>query len=188
MHSSEKQPTKATTYFPHIWHRGTYWNLEQRPDSYENLEKGSPIRERATDIDKRLLSAKYKTMVHGDAKSINFCFDDANSRVAAVDFQYVGEGVGIRDVWYLFTSCLEDIESKQAALLEFYFTRLRYYLGKSHSHWTAETFDAIESEWRELYPYAIADLQRFILGWRPKYYKLTDYTRRVTEKVLAELS
>ena len=54
--------------------------------------------------------ARWVRDVHGDAKVDNFCV--GTGAVAAVDFQYVGGGVGVQDVVYLLASCL-DAEARR---------------------------------------------------------------------------
>ena len=106
------------------WPIGTYWHLATRPDELKVMPEG-PLRNHATKIDQRLNQATYKTLVHGDAKIANFCFSESHpSSVAAVDFQYVGGGCGIKDVAYLISSCLSDQEAErfEESLLNFYLT------------------------------------------------------------------
>ena len=90
-----------------LWPVGTYWHLDTRPDELEVLGD-LPLKAAAFAIDARLSSAKFQTFVHGDAKLANFCFSEDGSRVAAVDFQYVGGGCGMKDVAYFIGSCLDE--------------------------------------------------------------------------------
>ena len=137
-----------------LWKTGTYWHLATRPDELEIAARKDPsVRDRAKDLDRRLAAARFRTLVHGDAKPANFCF--GKERVAAVDFQYVGGGAGIVDVAYLLHG-----ERDAARSLDAYFSHLRSAL--------AGTVDAsaLESEWRALHPIAVADFERFLAGWR----------------------
>ena len=93
-----------------LWPIGTYWHLDTRPDEYEIMIEGW-LKENAKAIDARLNNAQYKTIVHGDAKVANFCFSEND--VAAVDFQYVGGGCGMKDVAYFISSCLTAEEAMQ---------------------------------------------------------------------------
>ena len=96
-----------------LWPIGTYWHLATRPDELKAMPEG-PLRKYATKIDQRLNQATFKTLVHGDAKIANFCFSESHPpSVAAVDFQYVGGGCGIKDVTYLISSCLSDQEAER---------------------------------------------------------------------------
>ncbi|MBT3221770.1 MAG: phosphotransferase [Proteobacteria bacterium] len=83
-----------------LWKIGTYWHLKTRPDEHRTMARG-PLRDGASAIDKRLNGAQFQTFVHGDAKPTNFCFSTDGNRAAAVDFQYVGGGCGVKDVAYL---------------------------------------------------------------------------------------
>ena len=82
---------------------------------------------RCNTIDARLSRCRYQTLVHGDAKIANFCLPPEGGSVAAVDFQYVGGGCGMKDVAYFLSSCLEPYELSQKAppLLDHYFDALR---------------------------------------------------------------
>ena len=169
-----------------LWPIGTYWHLATRPDELAAMPEGR-LKQSAFQIDRRLNESKYQTLVHGDAKVANFCFSSMSpDRVAAVDFQYVGRGCGMKDVAYFVSSCLSDREAtaQQESLLEFYFQRLQEALVK---HKVNTDFSALETEWRELYPFAWADFCRFLAGWSPGHWKLNSYNDQITQAVLSQL-
>lgn len=179
-----------------IWSWGTYWNLDQRLDLLQKLalSQENSLTEAATNLEvdlknkarklhEKLQNAKFKTIIHGDAKVENFCFYHDMTKVAGVDFQYVGTGIGVTDFWYFLTSCLENIETKHAKLLDFYFSELR----KNLTTWSAENLDQMEAEWRELYPFCIADFERFVRANWPGHWKLTDFTFQTCQKALDQL-
>ena len=108
-----------------LWTKGTYWHLETRPDELRAL-KDIRLKNAAKKIDTKLNNCRFKTFVHGDAKLANFCFSEDKSSVAAVDFQYVGGGCGMKDVAYFIDSCLydEECEALEKEILDFYFEEL----------------------------------------------------------------
>lgn len=168
-----------------LWDVGTYWNIETRPDELEQMET-SPLKERAYEIDAILNKCKYQTIVHGDAKLANFCFAEDGKKVAAVDFQYVGGGCGIKDVAYFLGSCLSnnELETYETELLDYYFSELQ----KAFKE-TLFSFDftALEKEWRQLYPIACTDFMRFLLGWMPTHQKINNYNKDIIDSVLKSL-
>ncbi len=171
-----------------LWSTGTYWHLSTRPQEFEAMPDG-PLKTAAHKIDDKLNSAQHQTFVHGDAKVANFCFPiitDSPS-VAAVDFQYVGGGIGIKDVAYLVSSCMDqqELESNESQFLDLYFSELRLALSKKMA---PTEINAIEREWRELYPYAWADFCRFLIGWSPGHWKLNDYSNKLTNLAIEELA
>jgi thiamine kinase-like enzyme len=128
------------------------------------------------------------TLVHGDAKIANFCFADKRaesspSPVAAVDFQYVGRGVGVKDVAYFLSSCLDERQLTKRAdgLLDLYFRHLRQAL---EQHQPGVDGDELEREWRRLYPLAWADFVRFLMGWAPDHFKIHGYSKEMTRIAL----
>ncbi len=151
-----------------IWPIGSYWHLDTRPDEWQAM-KDSPLKQRASELDAALNSAKYQTIIHGDAKVDNFCFDKTN-QVAAVDFQYVGKGVGVKDLAYFLGSCFTDEECVlyESPLLDFYFQQLL----TAAKIFNLQEKANLEKEWRDLYPVAWADFNRFLLGWLPSHPKL----------------
>jgi hypothetical protein len=170
-----------------LWPVGTYWHLGTRPDEFAAMPEG-PLKNAAELIDRRLNETTYQTLVHGDAKVANFCFSSTKPDcVAAVDFQYVGRGCGMKDVAYFISSCLseEAAAGQQETLLGFYFEQLQVALSQCNSD---VNFPALESEWRELYPYAWADFCRFLAGWSPGHWKLNSYSQQITKSVLEELT
>jgi len=168
-----------------LWEVGTYWHLDTRPDELEALDD-APLKHAAGEIDAVLRAARFQTFVHGDAKLANFCFSEDATQVAAVDFQYVGGGCGMKDVAYFIGSCLyEDAcEQHEAELLDTYFGALNEALV---SRGRAVDAKAIEQEWRALYPVAWTDFHRFMKGWSPGHWKIHDYSERLARQVLAQL-
>ncbi|MFT6109398.1 MAG: hypothetical protein ACJA2W_002320 [Planctomycetota bacterium] len=179
-----------------LWDRGTYWHLATRPDELAATEDQELVRA-APGIDARLGDARYRTLVHGDAKLANFCFPSAlGGGVAAVDFQYVGGGVGVQDVAYFLGSCLEDdeLERRASTELDYYIHSLRTELGARASAVAAPTDGpihgptdarAVEAEWRELWPFAWADFHRFLAGWSPGHWKLSRYSDEMLRRALS---
>lgn len=168
-----------------LWNTGTYWHLETRPDELEVLDD-LPLKAAAAKIDRRLNNARFQTFVHGDAKLANFCFPENGSRVAALDFQYVGGGCGMKDVAYFISSCLDEVEcdAQEETLLDCYFIALKEALKRRRPDLD---YDAVRAEWRELYPVAWADFHRFLKGWCPTHWKINSYSERVTREVIANL-
>jgi len=162
-----------------LWKIGTYWHLATRPHELDVLEDIA-LKEAATAIDAKLNNCEYKTFVHGDAKLANFCFAK-NRQVAGVDFQYVGGGCGMKDVAYFVGSCLDETncERLETKILDTYFTKLHQTLGSIN--------DALEKEWRALYPVAWADFHRFLKGWSPGHWKINSYSERITKQVIKNL-
>ena len=168
-----------------LWATGTYWHLATRPDELAALDDG-PLKEAAEVIDRQLSASPFQTFVHGDAKLANFCFGDDGHRAAAVDFQYVGGGCGMKDVAYFISSCLDEDDSERMgpALLDRYFSLLNdalEHVGKPVD------FAALEADWRALYPVAWTDFYRFLQGWSPGHWKLHRYSERLAREVLASL-
>lgn len=169
-----------------LWPIGTYWHLDTRPDELAAMDDDE-LRQAAPIIDANLNAARYKTIVHGDAKVANFCFSPDFSRVAAVDFQYVGGGCGMKDVIYFLGSCLseEACEANEAHYLDYYFQQLRITVAKHHPEIDRA---ALESEWRQLFPIAWTDFHRFLMGWMPGHWKVNSYSRRLARQVLDSLT
>lgn len=168
-----------------LWPVGTYWHLDTRPDEFNAMED-SFLKTNAYKIDAALNNATFQTIIHGDAKVANFCFSPDNKKVAAVDFQYVGGGIGVKDLAYFLGSCLSDEECSlfEEELLNSYFSELKANL----KHWKIEELNALEQEWRKLYPVAWADFNRFLLGWMPTHQKLHEFALSKNEEALQALA
>lgn len=168
-----------------LWGVGTYWHLATRPDEFDVLGDG-PLKDAAVALDRKLSATRFCSFVHGDAKLANFCFSPDGTGVAAVDFQYVGGGCGMKDLAYFLGSCLDEAqcEERETELLDFYFQCLRAALAKRK---TQVDFQELESDWRGLYPVAWADFHRFLLGWSPGHWKIHRYSERMVAEALANL-
>lgn len=166
-----------------LWSCGTYWHLDTRPEELARIE-GTRLHLFASLLDARLRGDRFLTLVHGDAKLANFLFLADRGGVAAVDFQYVGRGSAMKDVAYFVGSCLsgQECERREAELLGVYFRALEACLPPEVDA------EAVETEWRWLYPVAWADFQRFMQGWSPGHRKLTDYSDATTERALTEIT
>lgn len=102
-----------------LWKEGTYWHLATRPDELA-ATRDPAIRARAPIVDRALAATRFRTLVHGDAKPENFCIG-ADGTIAAVDFQYVGGGCGMKDVAY---SLHGESTRTEARALDTYFDAL----------------------------------------------------------------
>lgn len=164
-----------------LWEIGTYWHLDTRPEEWASM-RHHDLKAAASAIDQKLQNATFQTLVHGDAKLANFCFGKAD-QVAAVDFQYVGRGCGMKDVAYFLSSCFEEeaCERYESVLLDHYFEALKKALP------SAVDFMKLQEEWQQLYAFAWADFYRFLDGWSPGHWKMHGYSKRLTREVLEQL-
>jgi hypothetical protein len=168
-----------------VWDSGTYWHLQTRPDELEALNDPQ-LKHHASRIDQVLNQTRYKTVIHGDAKLANFCFSHDGREAAAVDFQYVGHGCGMKDLAYFMSSAVEPhaCGSLETWVLDTYFMALHEALG----HYRPDIDSGeVEQEWRPLFVVAWADFQRFVKGWSPGHYKINAYSEAVTRRALAQL-
>ncbi|OAN11187.1 choline kinase [Photobacterium jeanii] len=173
-----------------LWACGTYWHLETRPDELKALSDVE-LKQSAGLIDRTLQHCRFQTLVHGDAKLANFCFSEAQDPVqaAAVDFQYVGRGCGMKDVILLLSSVLDFDSAEQVVpdFLDYYFQALEKALAECQPMLSVEERQAVEQEWRPIYCVAWADFQRFVKGWSPEHWKINPYTERLTRQALVQL-
>jgi len=165
-----------------LWEIGTYWNLDTRPEEYRAM-RNETLKSTAHQIDNLLNACVFKTILHGDAKVANFCFSEDSRSVAAVDFQYVGAGCGMKDYIYLLGSCLteEECELWEEELLNYYFCSLETALITNNKK---VNFAELEKEWRSLFSIAWADFARFIDGWMPSHQKNNKYSKKLTKVAL----
>ncbi|MEM6363102.1 MAG: oxidoreductase family protein [Planctomycetota bacterium] len=176
-----------------LWPVGTYWHLETRPDELAAMPTNHPLRLHAAAINNRLNQCPYPTIVHGDAKVANFCFGPERHQIAAVDFQYVGGGCGMKDVAYFLGSCLTEsqCERYEETLLDAYFASLKRAVKQRHagpSHQPDQVdCEELEHHYRAMYPLAWADFNRFLIGWCPDHPKLHRYSQRLALEAISTL-
>lgn len=175
-----------------LWKIGTYWQLATRPDELSAM-RHEALRKAAPGLDHALNAARFKTLVHGDAKLDNVCFRragaDGAQEAALVDFQYVGGGVGVKDVAYFLNGCLapRECEAQIPRYLDQYFRELSQAL-RADPAGAGVDVSALEREWRELFPLAWVDFYRFLLGWAPGQFDRDPYSERLTRDVLGRLA
>ena len=169
----------------HLWKTGTYWHLATRSEELASLGD-IELKKAAPTLDQILTNTAHQTLVHGDAKLANFCFSKSGKDVAAVDFQYVGGGCGMKDLAYFIGSCLDEssCEKRESEFLDQYFVTLCFNISMNRPDLDPK---AIETEWRELYPVAWTDFHRFLKGWSPDHWKINSYSERLTREVVASL-
>ncbi len=168
-----------------LWPTGSYWHLATRPDELAALQD-IKLKNAARQIDQILSQCAFQTIVHGDAKLANFCFSADGQKVAAVDFQYVGLGCGMKDLILFISSCIppQNCFELESQLLDYYFQALTTAVLTTRSD-----IDAVQLElaWRPLYALAWADFQRFVKGWSPEHWKINEYTEQLTEQAIHSL-
>lgn len=169
-----------------LWETGTYWHLATRADEWNDMESGW-LKDQASRLDQLLSNAQFQTLVHGDAKVANFCFSEDLKKVAAVDFQYVGGGCGMKDVAYFLGSCLtaEECKHYESDLLNHYFKALLQAIEDKQIRLDKV---ALEKEWRALYAIAWTDFSRFLKGWMPENQKLNSYSKELEQRAKALLA
>lgn len=110
-------------------------------------------------------SAKHRTLVHGDFKSENVLFNADATQCAAYDFQYCGEGFGVKDVAYMFCSSLDEdvLMQHEDDLLRHYHLQLLAKLGADSSKGGQHeyTFETMMGH----YQLCLIDYCRFMAGW-----------------------
>ena len=167
-----------------LWPIGSYWHLDTRPDEFNAMPEGK-LKQSANWLDRQLSECPHQTLVHGDAKIANFCFSRDGLAVAAVDFQYVGGGPGIKDVAYYLGSCMteQQLLEEDINLLQFYRSCL---IGALRAHQPLQPAEEIADTWLNLYALAWTDFYRFLAGWMPDHPKTHSYTRKLAEQVFAD--
>lgn len=184
-HAGFIHPNPGLEWPKGLWRKGTYWHLDTRQDEWLAMEEDE-LKSSAAALSNCLDGATFKTLVHGDAKVANFCFS-TDAAAAAVDFQYVGGGVGVQDLAYLLGSALSEkvLSENLMYLLDHYFSELgRELMAQGESQAFAQE---VIDEWQYLFPIAWADFHRFIMGWSPIHPKNTAFSQLLTEQALSQL-
>jgi len=187
-----------------VWQQGTYWHLATRMDELAAMPD-CELKHKAHELDKALNNCSYQTLVHGDAKVANFCFTENFENCAAVDFQYVGYGVGIKDVAYFLGSALTTDEQTTYLphLLTIYFETLKNALRNRNTQLENQASSTpapypvlalsendiaeVEKQWRRLFSFACADFHRFLSGWSPGHWKIDRFLQEQTATALAQV-
>ncbi len=168
-----------------LWPIGCYWHLATRTQELERMPE-SALKDAAWILDDRLNNTRFTSLVHGDAKLANFCFNHDASKVAGVDFQYTGAGCGVRDLCYFLGSVFneQELEEYAALLTDYYFSQLKLEVANKLN---LTQVTELEREWRGLVPTAWADFERFLIGWSPGHKKLNGYSAKMTQLTLKEI-
>lgn len=130
---------------------------------------------------------RFRTLCHGDFKSANVMFSADGRAAAAYDFQYVGFGLGAKDVAYLLVSSVDESllsdAASERALLSHYGATLRARLRALGKREAAERYtDEIIAVHYDL---AILDYCRFMAGWG--FWGAADYAAARARSALARL-
>ena len=72
----------------------------------------------------------------------------------------------------------------EKSLLNQYFTALRAVLKERDVQVDPE---ALEVDWRALYPVAWTDFHRFLKGWSPGHWKINGYSERLSREVISKV-
>ena len=188
-----------------VWEHGTYWHLSTRMDEFNAMQE-CDLKGKAHAVSEKLDECEYQTLVHGDAKVANFCFTSCFEHCAAVDFQYVGYGVGIKDVAYFLGSALSTSEQSEflSYFLSIYFEALKDALRFRNTQLidsnnaedapypfaflSEDDIATLEIQWRNLFSFACADFHRFLSGWSPTHWKIDTLLQQQTQHALSLLT
>ncbi|GAO51013.1 hypothetical protein SAICODRAFT_30146 [Saitoella complicata NRRL Y-17804] len=142
-----------------VWEQGGYWYLDTRRSEFED-SPDSRVKAAAKWVDEKLKEERrYMTLLHGDLKAANIVFKKEFEECAMYDFQYVGRGLGMRDVvYFLATSVSSRLLTREgeAELLNFYYRELTK--GLEGEGYTREVM-------QEHFALCMVDWMRFMEGW-----------------------
>ncbi|GGA73601.1 phosphotransferase [Neiella marina] len=169
-----------------LWQCGGYWHLDTRPDEWQAMADGQ-LKQAAVGLDLQLRQNRYQTLIHGDAKLANFCFKQLGNGAAAVDFQYVGQGLGVQDLMLLLSSVMPDrrLLTEADDWVDYYFQQLKAELTTRRPEVDG---DDVIRQWRSMYAVAWADFHRFLAGWSPGHWKIGEYCRQQTQLALTSVN
>jgi len=146
-----------------VWKEGCYWHLSTRRKEWKQIPpEYKALKDHAEFIDGKVHDGRFLTLIHGDTKADNIFWNDNLDKCAFFDFQYVGQGLGARDVAYLIcssasSSSLCDIDE----ILHHYFSRL---VSASHAS-NADLNGYKLYMFQEHFDWALLDYVRFMAGW-----------------------
>ncbi|OQR84575.1 hypothetical protein ACHHYP_13230 [Achlya hypogyna] len=146
---------------------GGYWYLATRQDELAAMGNDSlakKLKAQAARIDSMTRDAQYETLLHGDAKSANILWKKMGDDVSCawVDFQYVGQGLGARDLAYLLCSstnrgALRDLDG----ILARYFTTFASTMAKLGKDMHGYSVVKLKKHFH----WCLLDYVRFMAGW-----------------------
>ncbi|KAJ3389514.1 hypothetical protein HDU92_001011 [Lobulomyces angularis] len=168
---------------PNLHQQGGYWYLDTRWVELERM-KNCELKSKAKLIDRllkgELHNGKFRTIIHGDAKSENILF--SSTECALYDFQYTGEGFGEKDIVYFFISSLDEtiLQKYEMDYLKYYYNELIKNL-KSNNKSTDFSFENCMMQ----YKICLLDYYRFVLGWG--CWGNSNFAEVRSEQILTEL-
>ncbi|KAF0695516.1 Aste57867_13676 [Aphanomyces stellatus] len=162
---------------------GGYWYLATRQDELDamgNDPYSAALKAQAAAIDRHTRAfPQFETLLHGDAKSANMLWADDRS-CAWVDFQYVGRGLGAKDLAYMLCSSTSRADVARADdHLRFYFDAFdaaMTSLGNTSHGYTVELL-------LDHFDWCLLDYVRFMAGWG--YWGNYDWAIQRTKHLLA---
>ncbi|BFZ60632.1 hypothetical protein YB2330_001672 [Saitoella coloradoensis] len=160
-----------------VWEQGGYWYLDTRLTEFDDTPD-SRVKRAGRWVDKKLKSEgegegerRYMTLIHGDPKAANIVFKRGGVEECAIyDFQYVGRGVGMRDVVYFLATSVSArllmTREGEADLLDFYYGELVKGLrleGRGRGRGVGEGYT--REVMQEHFGLCMVDWMRFMEGW-----------------------
>ncbi|KAI8892592.1 kinase-like domain-containing protein, partial [Globomyces pollinis-pini] len=144
-----------------VWSNGGYWYLDTRLEEWESISKKyGLLKENARAIDLKTRDRRFETLIHGDPKSENILWDN-QANCSFYDFQYVGVGLGAKDVAYLVTSSANHQVLQNDDFLKDYFDALVAESIRTNTDLNGYTFELF----CEHFNWCLLDYFRFMAGW-----------------------